>query len=127
MRYVLTGIPSLECTNNSDKYTKSTSIGNGKLTYPVGLLTSDEIWISGMRTSGGNNYLNNNDYWWSLSPRSFNLVWDVYPSYGLDSDSVSDSTCGTRPALSLKPGQNFEYGNGNGNNPYRFVATVPNG
>ena len=132
VRLQITGIPSLNCTNNADKYTKSSLIGNGKLTYPVGLLTADEIWISGMRTSGGNNYLTiANTWWWSLSPNNFGngyaLVWDVYPAFGLVSGSVVYSGDGARPALSLKPGQNFEYGNGTGNNPYRFVATVPNG
>ena len=37
------GQPTLKCTNNSDKFTKSTTIGNGKLTKMIGLITSDEV------------------------------------------------------------------------------------
>ena len=126
----MTGIPSLECTNNADKYTKSSSIGNGKIQYPVGLLTADEIWLVGMRTSGTNNYLNNNSFWWSLSPDSFSsgyaIVWSANPVIGLSSNGVDYSGNGVRPVLSLKPEYNsFEYGNGTVSNPYRFVETVP--
>ena len=34
--------PTLNCSRDIDKFTVSNSIGNGKLTYPVGLLTVDE-------------------------------------------------------------------------------------
>ena len=37
--------PSVICPNSADAYTKSSSLGNGKLTYPIGLLTSDEVWM----------------------------------------------------------------------------------
>ena len=92
----------------------------------------DEIWLAGMRTSGINNYLNNNSYWWLDSPRAFiygdAFVWFANSVSGLLNNAVNYSSAtpyGARPAISLKPGQNFEYGNGSGNNPYRFVATVP--
>ena len=136
IRFSVTEIPSLECTNNTDKYTKSASIGNGKLTYPIGLLTMDEIWLAGedndYETSANTtNYLYNNSYWWSLSPYRFfdgnASVWTARPGDGLYFDDVVNSGYGARPAISLKPGQNFEYGNGSGANPYRFVATVPAG
>ena len=83
-----------------------------------------------MRTSGGNNYLTiANTWWWSLSPDDFYsgyaYVWVANPGYGLSNVVVDNVNFGARPALSLKPGQNFEYGNGSGANPYRFVATVP--
>ena len=133
---VMNTTPSLTCTNNADKYTKSSSIGNGKLTYPVGLLTMDEIWIAGVGLEKLNGiwanptsyYLDNGNYWWALSPGGFDslaLVWFAGPDAGLSGDGIVGNGGGARPAISLKPGQNFDYGNGTGANPYRFVVTVP--
>ena len=44
--------PSLKCENTSDVYTvSSTSSGNKALTYPIGLITADEVLLAG--SSGG--------------------------------------------------------------------------
>ena len=129
--------PSVTCPSSSDAYTKSSAIGNGKLTYPVGLLTSDEIWMAGegaysYGTSGTGYqnttyYLQNNNYLWSLSPGYWNgsnaRVWLAYSGTGLYGNNV-DASVGTRPVVSLKPGQSFGYGNGTVGNPYRFVENV---
>lgn len=37
-----TNKPSLKCDKNTDKFTVSNEIGNGKLTYTTGLITFDE-------------------------------------------------------------------------------------
>ena len=39
--------PSLVCPNDNDKFTTDSTLGNGKLTYPVALLTSDEVAYAG--------------------------------------------------------------------------------
>lgn len=40
--------PTLKCSNKNDSYTVSdTTNGNGALTYPIGLLTADEVAIAG--------------------------------------------------------------------------------
>ena len=130
--------PSVVCPNASDAYTKSNAIGNGKLTYSVGLLTSDEIWMAGNGTTYYGNYhtgygnwtyyLQNNNKWWSMSPFSWPpgsrvAAWFVGVPDSLRGDSVATSN-GVRPVISLKPGQNFGYGNGTVGNPYRFVETI---
>ncbi len=38
---------SVDCTNTRDAFTVSSANGNGALTYPVGLLTMDEVALSG--------------------------------------------------------------------------------
>ena len=87
--------------------------------------------LAGMRYDGTNNYLrdSNNSYWWSHSPGGFSNgnanVWDAISAGGIDLNYVGYSVSGARPAISLKPGQNFEYGNGTTSNPYRFVETIP--
>ena len=129
--------PSVICPNSADAYTKSSTIGNGKLTYSVGLLTSDEIWMAGEGTyyydivnvsyKNTTYYLQNGNYWWTMSPMrwvsSNASMWDARATVGLSLNRVSSSR-GVRPVISLKPGQKFEYGNGTVNNPYRFVETI---
>ena len=64
------GQPTLKCTNNSDKFTKSTTIGNGKLTRMIGLITSDEVMYAGGK-SGTNNqeyYLYSGGWYWTMAP-----------------------------------------------------------
>ncbi len=39
--------PILTCPTESDKFTVNTSNGNGALTYPVGLITADEVVMAG--------------------------------------------------------------------------------
>lgn len=46
-RFLDSLIPSLNCENSQDRFTKSTTIGNGKLIYPVGLITADEVSLAG--------------------------------------------------------------------------------
>ena len=121
--------PSVTCPNNSDAYTKSSTRGNGKLTYPVGLLTSDEIWMAGEGTYNYRNsgtgyknttyYLQNNNNWWSLSPSRWDgdaYVLRANSSYGLSNTFVA-SAFDARPVVSLKPGTAFS-GDGTGENPY---------
>ena len=58
--------PVLTCPTASDKFTVNTSNGNGALTYPVGLITADEVAMAGGK-SGSNNstyYLYTNRSYW---------------------------------------------------------------
>ena len=69
-----TGIqPTFKCAQKNDAFTvNDTSKGNGALTYPVGLITADEIVAAGSGKYGTSNskyYLYRPGYWyWSLSP-----------------------------------------------------------
>ena len=115
--------PSLTC-NTNDAFTVSNSNGNGKLTYPVGLLTSDEITLAGGKgdTSNSTYYLYTNKFWWSGSPYNFYSSgaygFDVGTSGNLSNNKVSNAI-GVRPAVSLKPGTKFASGGtGISTNPY---------
>lgn len=73
--------PSLVCPNDNDKFTTDSTLGNGKLTYPVALITSDEIAYAGgsaynynTRSSIANKefYLHTPSYsYWTLTPWAF--------------------------------------------------------
>ncbi len=65
--------PTFKCPQKNDAFTvNDTSKGNGALTYPVGLITADEIVAAGSGRYGASNtkyFLCNPSAWyWSLSP-----------------------------------------------------------
>ncbi len=64
--------PILQCTNKErDLFTvSSASIGNKKLTYPIGLITSDEVVFAGVTFGDANYtyYLRTDQVYWTMSP-----------------------------------------------------------
>ena len=103
--------PSLKCPNNNDKFTTE-NIGNSKLTYPVALITTDEVSLAGgltMDLETGNYvmnqdyYLYNGNYYWTMTPWVFlggNAYVDSVFEAGLDFGSVSDAIA-ARAVISL--------------------------
>ena len=65
--------PDYKCPVASDKFTTTTTKGNGKLTNPVGLITADEITFAGLPAGKTNNsfYLYTGAYYWAGSPNEF--------------------------------------------------------
>ena len=68
--------PDYKCPVASDKFTTTTTKGNGKLTNPVGLITADEITFAGLPAGKTNNsfYLYTGAYYWAGSPYVFNVA-----------------------------------------------------
>ena len=98
--------PTLTCSRDIDKFTVSNSIGNGKLTYPVGLLTADEVMYAGGRNISSNLtfYLFTNQSWWISCPNdiSFYYITVSYYNFSLTVNS-SANVYGLRPSVSLTP------------------------
>ena len=96
--------------------------GNQKLTYPIGLITADEVAFAGgvYNTNNKQFYLYTNQYYWTMSPYCFNggyaHVFLVYSSGGLDSSYVDDSF-GVRPVINLKADVTLS-GSGTTSTPY---------
>ena len=66
--------PSLKCTNANDKFTTTIAKGNGKLSYPVGLITADEVNMAGADNQWNSNssyYLYTGNSSWAGSPDEF--------------------------------------------------------
>ena len=104
--------PTLKCSSENDKFTVSTANGNGKLTYPVGLITSDEAILAGFNTYTSNtdnvdsNYLFTGNFYWTMTPvymypDSYAATADVGNEGYIRSDRV-DFVFGVRPVISLK-------------------------
>ena len=129
----------IEGTQNvADKFSASTaSGGNGQLTYPVGLMTADEIAFAGgliyTKNSSAYYYRNANGgsstgtyYWWLASPDrwfdSFARVFFVNGSVdpGRLSNYRVSSSYAVRPVVSLKSCATIKSGNGTSDTPYEF-------
>ena len=120
---IVTKNPTLKCARQDDRFTvKDTNLGNGDLTYPVALLTIDEIYLAGGSSISPNEnyYLYNGDQYWSLSPFDFYSVSAdvryVYDDGSAVNDAV-DGSRGVRPVLNLKSGS-LKKGSGTANDPY---------
>jgi hypothetical protein len=115
--------PSLECSRTQDRFTVSSAKGNGALTYPVGLITFDEIMYAGGKGYTANNtyYLYTNQAYWAGSPDAFSYFY-AYEFYVLSSGSVNVDgvfrALGLRPVISLKSTDVVESGDGTQTNPY---------
>ena len=137
---VSTSTPNLKCENSSDYYTvSSASTGNKALTYPVGLITADEVLLVG--SSGGvfdgtynyqkstpNAYLTIGNRYWTMTPTGYyNLFgltyWSSFVFIVNSSGDIDDYytnvnvTYGLRPVINLKNTLKFS-GDGTKNNPY---------
>ena len=129
--------PTYDCANSKDAFSGSNT--EAKLTYPIGLMTADEINIAGglafnnapayyyLNSAGGS--VTGSTYWWSLSPLDWvggdSYVWVVYGSDGpgrLFSNYVNFEF-GVRPAISLKTCALWTSGNGAPETPYEISTT----
>ena len=117
--------PILTCPTTSDKFTsKNSSIGNKALTYPVGLITADEVAMAGGKSFSTNStyYLYTNQDYWPGSPCNFLGSYAaaggffVSSSGDLGNGSVN-SARGARPVVSLSSKAKLS-GNGTYSKPY---------
>ena len=116
--------PILTCPTASDKFTVNTSNGNGALTYPVGLITADEVSMAGgvYGYSNSSYYLYTNQEYWSGSPYYFSSKTDTarestVTSSGNVGGSFVDYDTGARPVISLSSKAKLS-GDGTYNNVY---------
>ena len=119
----------LMCPQKNDAFTVSdTTNGNGALTYPVGLLSTDEIVLAGgWNASNSGYYLYSGQSWWASSPFDFDgysaSVRDVYSNGYASSAGGVYGKDGVRPVFNLKA-EVLTYGDGTMNNPYRLTETI---
>ena len=131
------GTPSLKCPDNSDYYTTSSaSSGNKALTYPIALITLDEIVLAGNASTyydrsysapcNQNNYLMIGKDFWTITPSGFfylfnfknanALIYNISME-GCVGETYSHIQEGLRPVINLKSTLKF-MGDGTKNNPY---------
>ena len=122
MYSVLETYPTYQCSQQNDRFTVSSGIGNGDLTYPIALLTADEVLLAGGYAASNYNYYLYTGYsYWTLSPYHFrgNSAYDrfVREDGSADYNGTVGGERGVRPALNLKSGS-LKSGQGTANDPF---------
>ena len=149
------GRPSYRCGNKkngslyettqavADKFSASTSGGgNGKLTYPIALMTVDEMVFAGAvfgddgydtlwtYNNSNNASITGTSNWWTMSPSWYNQGMSLNIVYGsknpgkLISTNVTSTTTVVRPVISLKYCTQYSSGDGSSSNPYTVSAST---
>ena len=139
-RLITNKTPSYDCTATEDKFTVDSTVGNGKLTYPIALMTADEVSFAGglygtnaptwYYYNSANGSSTGSTYWWLLSPDYcigsgagvFVVNGSSYPGY-LGSYGVNGAS-GVRPVISLKSCIKYSTGNGSASDPYTIKETT---
>ena len=132
--------PSYDCIATEDKFTVDSSTGNGELTYPIALMTADEVSFAGglygtnaptwYYYNSANGSSTGSTVWWLLSPS----VWSgsdagVFYVYGSSSPGFLNNVNvfaggGVRPVISLKSCIKYSTGNGSASDPYTIKETT---
>ena len=139
-RLIANKTPSYDCATAEDKFTADSSTGNGKLTYPIALMTADEVSFAG-GLYGTNaptwHYYNSANgsstgltWWWLLSPNYWygsnaNVFFvDGSSNPGYLNNNYVYSANGVRPAVSLKSCVKTSGGDGSASAPYTIEETT---
>ena len=115
----------LTCPNQNDRFTVDDEVtGNGDLTYAIGLVNTDEVYLAGgYNTSNSGYYLYTGNRYWTMSPGSFNSGYAGVRSVdsGGNGDYLGnvDPLSGVRPTLNLIP-DSLKVGSGTADDPYRI-------
>ena len=132
--------PTLSCENSNDLYTvASSNKGNKALTYPIGLITADEVILSGSgggffsgtynyQQANSNGYLITGNTFWTITPVGYFVAFggatytaDVFKvlNTGYIDDDVITRAFGLRPVINIREDVTIS-GNGTMSNPYKI-------
>ena len=131
-RFNTTNTPILNCPNiSNDLFTVSNGLGNRTLTYPIGLITIDELMLAG----ASNGYMNNQYYpnsetnYLTMSPAFFYptatsaYVFTIYANGSLRSGGGVSTNYGVRPVINLNSNVEITGGIGTQNEPFVVKTT----
>ncbi len=111
----------LTCPNERDRFTVSSSIGNGMLTYPIGMLTAPEAFLANDGNQA-NSYLKSSNTFFTMSPSTFyrdnQSAIAISPSGVYNESALVWYGYGLRPVISLKPDVEIASGTGTILDPY---------
>ena len=113
---------TLKCSQQNDRFTvNDEATGNGALTYPIALLTGDELALAGsLNATNYGFYLYTGTTYWTMTPTYFsgtNARISFENMNGVSGSYSVDANYGIRPVINLKPGSLTE-GSGTADDPY---------
>ncbi len=126
-RYYKTKQPTLKCAQTNDLFTLSTNTkGNKALTYPIGLITIDELMLSGYADGYINKsaYTYSTSHYWTLSPRYFGVSDAAALEFILSSEGYLNGNLwvtsgrGVRAVVNLSSDAKISGGIGTASNPF---------
>ena len=124
---------TLVCSQANDRFSVSSSNGNGKLTYPIGLLTADEVQYAGSMQSSNNTntsyYLYTANAQWTMTPSDYysnnntasGYVFYINTNGQMRITNDLTSSYDVRPAINIKNTVEIGGGDGTYNNPYTLT------
>lgn len=119
-RLITNKLPTLKCSNKErDFYTiKAATKGNKALTYPIGLITADEVAMAGA-LNGYNNtlYYLNGFSTWTITPFEFNSNAYIFTTQSLNRSVTNSISVGAKPVINLRSNVMFS-GSGTMDDPY---------
>ena len=118
--------PILICLNASnDLFTVENKDGNQALTYPIGLITVDELMLGGLSDGYLNrlSYTYSSSHYWTMSPGYFSATNMSAREFNASSAGYAGNnnvtfTSGVRPVINLSSTVEIESGIGTANAPY---------
>lgn len=120
------GTPSFACERTEDSFSVG-DIGNGKLTYPVALINTDELMYAGAQYNGidSENYYDSwalvNAAYWAMTPNSTNKM--LYPnSLGYINRNSLTASSGVRPLIAVNKNVLLLSGLGTREKPYNVYG-----
>ena len=123
-RLVRNNEPSVVCSRDEDKYTRSYQYGNAKLVSKVGMLTADEYVLAGAKYNKNNTafYLYNGLDNLTMTPAQFtydnSYLFYINNSGKLLFGRTDMISAYVRPTIVLSEINYFESGDGTANSPY---------
>ena len=117
-------VPTFDCLNEDLYTTSGSSDGNGALTYPIGLISADEVAFAGgvVGITNENYFLNISRVYWTMSPSWFEGSWAyvffVDPGGPLNNEFDVNNEFGVRPVINLKADVSIQSGTGTAQDPY---------
>ena len=119
---------NLKCPQQNDAFAVSdTTNGNGALTYPIGLISTDEVFLAGgyIRDENNGYYLYSGSTYWTSSPYWFAglgaFMYDVYSNGGASDWRSTYGIYGVRPVINLKA-EVLAQGSGTATDPYHLSS-----
>ena len=118
-----------KCKNKNDLFSTNLSNGNGSLTYPIGIITTDEVVYSGINRNereDNNNFLIIDEDYWTMTPYLFyedNFIFATVKDGAYLKTIVGNGTERTaRPVINIDKNSIITNLNQNGtiNNPYEI-------